>query len=131
MACFIATAVEAAVVTVIEKRVEKKEIEKVHLDTKKAESNKLPLSQKIKWLRNLLLGGSFLLAFEHIWHGEVVPYFPFLTAAANAEDRLQMLKEMALVGGSMMLLVTAVWGAMLLVSHIIEKRGQEENTAEE
>ena len=131
MACFIATAVEAAVVTVIEKRVEKKEIEKVHLDTKKAESNKLPLSQKIKWLRNLLLGGSFLLAFEHIWHGEVVPYFPFLTAAANAEDRLQMLKEMALVGGSMVLLVTAVWGAMLLVSYIIEKRGQEENTVEE
>jgi len=34
------------------------------------------------WLTNMLWGGSLLLAFEHVWHGEETPWFPFLTAAA-------------------------------------------------
>ena len=131
MACFVATVVEAAVVTAIEKKVEKREKERVHLDTNVKTSNRLPFSHKLKWLRNLLLGGSFLLAFEHVWHGEVVPYFPFLTAASNPGDAVQMLKEMAIVGGSMVLLVTFVWGIMLLVSHIIEKRAEESTAVKE
>ncbi len=120
MACFTVPAVEAIVVTVVKKVIEKKEKQpeevSVVLDGTPETAYKIPFSRKLKWLTNLLWGGSALLAFEHVWHGEVVPWFPFLTAAA------EMLHEMATVGVSMAVLVTLVWLAMLGVSSIIEKR---------
>ena len=61
----------------------------------------------------MLWGGSALLAFEHIWHGEVTPWFPFLTAAGNPEDAMAMLHEMATTGVAMAVLVTAVWAGMV------------------
>ena len=70
----------------------------------------------------MLWGGSALLAFEHIWHGEVTPWFPFLTAAGNPEDAMVMLHEMATTGVAMAALVTAVWVGMVAVSNVIEKR---------
>ena len=70
----------------------------------------------------MLWGGSALLAFEHIWHGEVTPWFPFLTAARNPEDAMAMLHEMATTGVAMAVLVTAVWAGMVAVSNVIEKR---------
>lgn len=83
---------------------------------------KISVSRKLSWLRNLLWGGVLLLAFEHLWHGELTPYFPFLTGASNAEDTATMLHEMATVGVAMSLLVTAVWGIMLLVVKIKETK---------
>ena len=35
---------------------------------------KVTFSRKLKWLNTMLWGGAALLAFEHVWHGEVVPY---------------------------------------------------------
>ena len=70
----------------------------------------------------MLWGGSALLAFEHIWHGEVTPWFPFLTAAGNPGDAMAMLHEMATTGVAMAVLVTAVWAGMVAVSNVIEKR---------
>ena len=64
------------------------------------------------------------MAFEHVWHGEVVPWFPFLTAASNSVDAAEMLHEMSTVGVGMAVLVTAVWTGMLAVSAGIEKRAQ-------
>lgn len=64
---------------------------------------KISVSRKLSWLRNLLWGGVLLLAFEHLWHGELTPYFPFLTGASNAEDAATMLHEMATVGVAMSL----------------------------
>ena len=64
------------------------------------------------------------MAFEHVWHGEVVPWFPFLTAASNPADAAEMLHEMSTVGVTMAVLVTAVWAGMLVVSSVIEKRAQ-------
>ena len=126
MACFIVPTVEAIVVTVVKKVIEKKEKQpeevSVVLDGTPETAYKVPFSRKLKWLTNLLWGGSALLAFEHIWHGEVVPWFPFLTAAANPADAAEMLHEMATVGVSMAALVTLVWLAMLGVSAVIEKR---------
>ena len=58
-----------------------------------AVEGKIPFSRKLKWLKNMLWGGAALLAYEHVWHGEVVPWFPFLTAAANPEDTAVMLRE--------------------------------------
>ena len=126
MACFIVPAAEAIVVSVAKKVIEKKEKQpeevSVVLDGTPETAYKVPFSRKLKWLTNLLWGGSALLAFEHIWHGEVVPWFPFLTAAADPADAAEMLHEMATVGVSMAALVTLVWLAMLGVSAVIEKR---------
>lgn len=126
MACFAVPAVEAVVVTVVCKIMEKKEkkLPEVNAPSDRGaeKTSKLPFSRKLKWLSSLLWSGSALLAFEHVWHGEVVPWFPFLTAAADPADAAEMLHEMSTVGVSMAALVTLVWLAMLGVSALIEKR---------
>ena len=127
MDCFLVPATEAVITTVASKVMQSKESspETVHIsldDSTITEAVKTPFSHKLKWLNNLLWGGSALLAFEHIWHGEVVPWFPFLTAASNLSDAAEMLHEMSTVGVTMAVLVTAVWGGMLAISNVIEKR---------
>lgn len=122
MACFLVPATEAAVTTIAEHIVKGKEEHSEAQELTCEESRKTPFSHKLKWLNNMLWGGSALLAFEHIWHGEVVPWFPFLTAAGNPEDAMAMLHEMATTGVTMAVLVTAVWAGMVAVSNVIEKR---------
>lgn len=128
MACFLVPATEAVIVTVATQVLlahEAKLLPQFKRD-KNASSNraeeKTPFSKKLRWLSNLLWGGSFLLAFEHVWHGEVTPWFPFLTAANNAADASVMLHEMSTVGVAMAVLVTAVWVGMVLVSNSMAKR---------
>ncbi|MDP4120599.1 MAG: hypothetical protein Q8876_06050 [Bacillota bacterium] len=135
MACFTAPLAEAIIVTIIKKRIEKKEKATLSLSgkdsTKIAETENhsgIPFSRKIGWLTKMLWGGSFLLAIEHIWHGEVVPWAPFLTAMNNPADIQPMLMEIATVGVTMALLVTAVWVVMLAVSKHLENR-KEKNSA--
>ena len=70
----------------------------------------------------MLWGGTALLAFEHVWHGEVTPFFPFLTAAGNAQDAVQMLKEMATAA----VVVTAVWVGMVAIASGVEKKAAKE-----
>lgn len=121
MACFIVSAAEAVVVTAVEKAVAKKEEKKEAEGTALAEP-KVSFSTKLHWLSAMLWGGTILLLFEHIWHGEVVPWFPFLTAMENPADRLEMFKEMATVGVMMALLVTIVWTGMCFAADAIVKR---------
>ncbi len=129
MACFIVPAAEAVITTVAEKVIkskEKKEEVKVSLSEGSiAKKTKIPFSTKLGWLNKLLWGGSALLAFEHIWHGEVVPFFPFLTAVKSGETA-EMLAEMGSAGVLMAVIVTAAWAGMLVVSSVIEKRAQRE-----
>lgn len=115
MACFIVPTAEAIVTTAVKKRIDKSA-------EKKNTEIKNPFIQKLNWLNTMLWGGSALLAFEHIWHGEVTPWFPFLTNAANPADAAQMLHEMATSGVAMALLVTAVWAGMVLITGAMEKR---------
>ena len=127
MACFTVPAVEAVAVAVAAKIIEKKEKEPVtvNLPTAGAHSEavrKTPFSKKLKWLSWLQLGGCILLAFEHIWHGEIVPWFPFLSAMANPADAAEMFHEMATVGVTMAILTTVIWVGMLIVSALIERR---------
>ena len=134
MACFLVSAAEALITTAVTKAVGKNEKKqndlKISFDGEKVESaSRIPFSRKLKWLNRMLWGGSALLMFEHIWHGEVVPFFPFLTAASNAEDASEMLHEMATVGVSMAVLVTVVWIGMVIVSSIIERRAEKEAKA--
>lgn len=116
MACFVVPVTEAIVTTVASRVLKNKE------EQHGAASLKIPFSRKLKWLSGLLWGGSALLAFEHLWHGEVTPWFPFLTAAGNPEDAAVMLQEMGTAGVGMALLVTAVWLGMVAVSAAAEKK---------
>ena len=121
MACFLVPATEAVITTAVTKEEEKKE--ESHKNTEETAHTFAP---KLKWLNEMLWGGSALLMLEHVWHGEVVPYFPFLTAAVDKADTIAMLQEMATAGVGMAVLVTAVWGGMVAVSHMLEKREQKE-----
>ncbi|MCR4685779.1 MAG: hypothetical protein K5649_09960 [Lachnospiraceae bacterium] len=130
MACFLVPAAEAVVTTIATKVIESKECKnlKAEADTESlhVEADKLPFSKKMKWLNNMLWGGSALLAFEHVWHGEVVPFFPFLTAAGDPSSAAEMLHEMATAGVTMAVLVTAVWGCMVAASNYLEKKADEQ-----
>ncbi|MCR5830244.1 MAG: hypothetical protein K6F93_07875 [Lachnospiraceae bacterium] len=113
MACFTVSVAEAIVVKVIEKKVAKKEkLAEAKGNTSNVEKPLIPLSTRLGWLSKLLFGGSALLAFEHVWHGEVVPWFPFLTAMNDAADAAEMLTEIGTVGVGMAALVTGVWFVM-------------------
>lgn len=127
MACFLVPAVEAIVVTIIKKSVKRREAAKIELSSHAAFSDNqsetgISWSHKLSWLTNLLWGGVFLLVIEHVWHGEVVPWPPFLTAMNHPEDIVPMLHEIATVGVSMAVFVTAIWGIMILVANRIYKR---------
>lgn len=121
MACFLVTAAEAAVVKAVEKVEEKKE-QSVKDSGEVTVKSTIPWSRKLRWLSWMLWGGVVLLAFEHIWHGEVVPWFPFLTAMASQSDTAEMLHEMATVGVSMAVLITLVWVGMCIVADVIVRR---------
>lgn len=119
MACVLVPATEAIIATVATKIVKNKE------NNGNTENNavtgEIKLSEKISWLSKLLWGGSALLGFEHFWHGEIIPTFPFLTGALNAQDTQAMLHEMSTVGVSMAVLLTGVWGVMLYLAKNAKK----------
>lgn len=109
MACFLVPLGEAVVLTVAKKLAFKKNADSV-------------IKARLGNLEKMLYGGSFLLAIEHVYHGEVVLYPPFLTAMKNPEDIPEMLHEMATVGVSMAIVVTTVWGIAELIAHLINKK---------
>lgn len=119
MACFLVSAAEAVVVTAAAKATEKKA--DITGNSYQAEQ-RISFSKKLKWLSNMLWGGSVLLAFEHVWHGEIVPFFPFLTAMNDPADTAEMLAEMGSIGVLMAVIITAVWGCMVLVTNAMEKK---------
>lgn len=117
MACFVVPAVEAVAVTaayLAAKKHEQKLSAPKLADGNTAVEAKAGItwSKRLSWLMGLLWGGVLLLAFEHFWHGEVVPFPPFLTAMADPADTAEMLHEMATVGVSMAVTVTAFWGVI-------------------
>ena len=131
MACFTVPAAEAVVTTIAGKIIKSKEKKEglsgaVNTKPESEGSEKISWSTKIGWLNKMLWGGSALLAFEHVWHGEVVPFFPFLTAVKDG-NAMEMLHEMATAGVCMALLVTAAWGMMVGVVSMFEKKSKKEN----
>ena len=128
MACFLVSTAEAIVVTAAAKAVKNNEMkaasqklaEKASIETK--QEKHLPWSKKLMILAQLLWGGAFLLCFEHIWHGEVVPWFPFLTAMNDPGDTAEMLSEMGSIGVLMAVLVTVTWAIMMFAADRIMAR---------
>lgn len=129
MACFIVPAAEAVISTIITKAVQKKEKSENTVftaeSTPERQKGRISFSRKLKWLNKMLWGGTALLAFEHVWHGEITPWFPFLTAADSPAGIGEMFHEMATVGTMMAVVVTAVWIGMVAVTGAIEKRAEE------
>lgn len=97
MACFVVLTTVAIVTTTMGKKVP----EKYHLN----------------WLNSMLWGGVVMLAVEHIAHGEVVLYPPFLTAGLH-----EVWPEMIKVGVPMTLVVFFIWGIMVTVAASVSKR---------
>ena len=96
-----------------------------HKAMKKSSAN--PFVAKLPWLTKMAFGGSFLLAIEHIYHGEIIMTPPFLTAAKEGPEAMsEMFHEMATVGVSMAVLLGVVWVGMVLVSEAVAKRTRKE-----
>ena len=110
MACFLVPTTEAIVTSVASKKLN------AYVDESEASDLTIHFIKNMKTLNSMLLGGSALLMFEHLWHGEITPFFPFLKAASSPQQFTAMLKEMATVGVTMALFVTFVWVVMTLVT---------------
>ena len=110
MACFTAPLAQALVVTAAKSA-----------SHGKAAVSRNPFVRRLGWLQKMLFGGSFLLAVEHVWHGEITWKYPFLTAVRDG-DTAGMLREIATVGVAMAVLITAVWAGMVLVAEARARR---------
>ena len=83
-------------------------------------THKNPFVAKLGWLGKMMFGGSFLLAIEHVYHGEIIFTPPFLTAVKNGQTA-DMLHEMATRGVAMAVLLGVVWVGMVAVSTWLER----------
>ena len=83
-------------------------------------TRKNPFVAKLDWLGKMMFGGSFLLAIEHVYHGEIIFTPPFLTAVKDG-NTADMLHEMATRGVAMAVLLLVVWVAMVAVSTWMER----------
>ncbi|MBN1540203.1 MAG: hypothetical protein JW939_08680 [Candidatus Thermoplasmatota archaeon] len=108
MGCFILPGGEAIATTILMKVLGRERAERL----------------KLKWLNIMLWGGFIVLAVEHVWHGEVVPWPPFLTAMENPADIAPMLHEMALIGGSMSIVITMTWAVMVAIYNAISRKDE-------
>ena len=115
MACFLVPMGEAIVTTVVQKVVDKREKK---AGGERIQNTGVRWSRRLGWLNKLLWGGVILLCLEHIWHGEVRPWPPFLTAMENRADVGPMLHEMWSYGIPMAITVTAVWGIIVVVAEL-------------
>ncbi len=95
MACFLAPMSLGIVSTIFRKRI--------------------PENLKIGWLNVMIWGGVIMLAVEHIAHGEIVLYPPFLTAMQTPAEIPLMLQEMATIGGTMTIAIVFIWAVMVAI----------------
>ena len=126
MACFLVPVGEAVVTTVVQKVVERREKRAVEQGERRVSGGGVAnigvkWSQRLGWLNKMLWGGSILLALEHVWHGEVVPWPPFLTAMETPGEVGPMLHEMAIYGVTMAVVVTVVWAIIVVIAELRAK----------
>lgn len=130
MACFVVSAV-AAIGVGVAKHIVKHNEKKNELQTVEPKEYKfgseVKWSTKLSYLELVLWSGSFILAGEHLLHGEVSPYPPFLTAAGEGPEAVkEMLTEMGTVGVTMLVALLVAWGiGVLLVDYFKYKKHKE------
>lgn len=104
MACFLVPMVVALITTIVQK-------------SAKSLADRLKL-----WALNVMLwGGVILLMVEHMWHGELVPWPPFLTAMSNPLEISAMLHEIATIGTAMTMGIFLAWSAIVTISHYMPR----------
>ncbi|MCM8783925.1 MAG: hypothetical protein NC818_04025 [Candidatus Omnitrophica bacterium] len=96
MACFLAPMATAILTTAVKKKVSKE--------------------YHFHWLISMLWGGVIMLVVEHIAHGEIVLYPPFLTRGIG-----EALPEILKIGVPMTLAVVFLWLIMAGVANWLEK----------
>jgi hypothetical protein len=96
MACFIAPMATGIITTVFRK--------------------KIPAALKIGWLNIMLWGGVAMLTIEHLAHGEIMFYPPFLTAMQNPANIPIMLQELVTVGGTMTIAIVIIWIILVAIA---------------
>jgi len=79
---------------------------------------------KLNILNAMLWGGVILLVIEHIWHGELVPWPPFLTAMKSPTEIPIMLQEISTIGTAMTLAVVGTWASIIGISRLFTSRIQ-------
>jgi len=116
MACFTVTAV-AAIGVGVARHIVKHNEKKNALEPKEYKfGSDVKWSKKLGYLELAMWAGSFLLAGEHVLHGEVTPYPPFLTAAGEGEEAvMEMLQEMGTIGVAMLGILVVAWLAGVLI----------------
>ena len=125
MACFLVSAAAGIGVTAakyIVKHHEKKNELKVNEPKDYKFGSEVKWSKKLAYLELVLFSGSFVLAGEHMIHGEVVPFPPFLTAMSDPADATEMLHEMGTTGVLMLGLLVAAWAVGVLLVDFIKYR---------
>ena len=130
MACFTVSALGAVGVAVARHIVKHKE-NKLALEGKEQPIEKfgsdIKWSKKLAYLELTLGAGSLILMGEHIFHGEIVPYPPFLTAMASAEDAAEMWQEIGTVGVGMFVILVFAWALGVLFFDWVKYRQRKSN----
>ena len=123
MACFTVTTVAAIGVGVARHVVKHNENKKDPTRVDPIKLDNVPVSKKLGVLELALWGGSFILAGEHLIHGEVSFKFPWLTAVSEGPEAVsEMLTEMGTVGVAMLGLVVAFWAIGIFVYDLVKYR---------
>lgn len=129
MGCFLAPVAEAIVVTVAATVVKKQENKKLDNSQTLTKEEAHKTSSRLFRLTYLLYGGAILLLFEHIWHGEIVPWFPFFTAVDTGEVP-EMMAEIGTTGVFMAILCTLAWGVTEALRYVFSKNHKEQKATE-
>ena len=133
MACFLVSAT-VGIGTAVARHIVKRHENKLELEGKAQLPEKfgsdVKWSKKLGYLELTLFSGSFVLALEHILHGEVVPFPPFLTAASSAAETAEMFKEMGTVGVAMLGILVAAWAIGVFIVDYFKFKKRKESPKE-
>lgn len=97
MACLVAPATAAVVLSSVKKRV--------------------PAKYHFDWLILMYIGGTVMLLVDHVLSGEIVFYFPFFTAGQD-----EIIREILAVGIPMTFALLLFWLILVLVVNTLHKR---------
>lgn len=133
MACFLVSAT-VGIGTAVARHIVKHHENKLELEGRVQVPEKfgsdVRWSKKLGYLELTLFSGSFVLALEHILHGEVVPFPPFLTAASDPADTAEMLTEMGTVGVAMLAILVVAWAVGVAIVDYFKFKKRKENRKE-
>lgn len=134
MACFAVSAV-VGIGTAVARHIVKHHEKKLELEGREKLPEKFGTdtkwSTKLAYLELTLFSGSFVLALEHILHGEIVPFPPFLTAASEGTEAVQeMFAEMGTVGVAMLAILLTAWAVGVFIVDFFKYKKRKESPKE-